>query len=150
MDRHVISVASHEEIAVRNRGARLIFEKGVFPSNVDVNTSEDIVTLSGSVSDLLARERAVKIAESIRGVRGAIDRITVTPVIRPDADIRKHILVALRQDPATTTYKVEVSVKSALAALSGTVGSYTEEQLAARTAKGVRGVKEIRNDLRIN
>ena len=127
----------------------LIFEKGVFPSSVDVSTSEGIVTLSGAVSNLLAKDRAVKIAESIRGVRGAIDRITVTPVARPDADIRKDILAALRQDPATATYKVEVSVKNAIATLSGTVGSYTEEQLAARIAKGVKGTKEIHNDLRI-
>ena len=55
----------------------LVFEKGVFPSNVDVSTSQGIVTLSGSVNNLLAKERAVKMAESIRGVRGVIDRTTV-------------------------------------------------------------------------
>jgi hypothetical protein len=47
----------------------LAFEKGVFPSGVDVSTSQGIVTLSGSVNNLLAKERAVKMAESIRGVR---------------------------------------------------------------------------------
>jgi len=53
-----------------------------------------------------------QIAESIRGVRGAINQSTqsthstqstqstVPPVPRPDADIPKHILAALRQDPA--------------------------------------------------
>jgi osmotically-inducible protein OsmY len=142
------AITDHGITSAVERG--LIFEKGVFPSNVDVSTSEGIVTLSGAVSNLLAKERAVKIAESIRGVRGAIDRITVTPVARPDADVRKDILAALRQDPATASYKVEVSVKSATARLSGTVGSYTEEQLAARIAKSVKGIKEIHNDLRIN
>jgi osmotically-inducible protein OsmY len=142
------AITDHGITSAVERG--LIFEKGVFPSSVDVSTSEGIVTLSGAVSNVLAKERAVKIAESIRGVRGAIDRITVTPVARPDADIRKDILAALRQDPATATYKVEVSVKNAMVTLSGTVGSYTEEQLAARIAKGVKGIKEIRNDVRIN
>ena len=142
------AITDHGITSAVERG--LIFEKGVFPSNVDVSTSDGIVTLSGAVSNLLAKERALKIAQSIRGVRGAIDRITVTPVARPDADIRKDILAALRQDPATSTYKVDVSVKNAMATLSGTVGSYTEEQLAARIAKGVKGLKEIRNDIRIN
>jgi osmotically-inducible protein OsmY len=142
------TITDHGITSAVERG--LIFEKGVFPSNVNVSTSEGIVTLSGAVSNLLAKERALKIAQSIRGVRGAIDRITVTPVARPDADIRKDILAALRQDPATATYKVEVSVKNAMATLSGTVGSYTEEQLAARIAKGVKGLKEIHNDLKIN
>lgn len=104
------AITDHGITSAVERG--LIFEKGVFPSNVDVNTSEGIVTLSGAVSNLLAKERAVKIAESIRGVRGAIDRITVNPVARPDADIRKDILAALRQDPATTAYKVGPSTES--------------------------------------
>ena len=142
------AVTDHGITAAVDRA--LVFEKGVFPSRVDVNTSEGIVTLSGAVSNLLAKERAVKIAESIRGVRAAIDRITVTPVVRPDADIRKDILAALRLDPATESYRVSLSVENAVAILSGTVGSYTEKQLAARIAAGVKGVKEVRNDLTIN
>ena len=122
----------------------------MFPNDVDVSTSQGIVTLSGSVDNLLAKERAVKIAESIRGVRGVIDRITVTPVSRPDEDIRKDILAALQQDPATESYQVAVSVQDAVATLTGSVGSYAEKQLAARIAKGVKGVKEVRNDVTIN
>jgi len=38
----------------------------MFPNDVDVSTSQGIVTLSGSVNNLLAKERAVKMAESIR------------------------------------------------------------------------------------
>jgi len=127
-----------------------IFEKGVFWSDVDVSTSQGIVTLSGSVDNLLAKERAVKIAESIRGVRGVIDRTTVTPVSRLDEDIRKDTLTALLQDPATESYQVAVSVQSGVVTLTGSVGSYAEKQLAARIAKGVKGPNEIRNDVTIN
>ena len=142
------AVTDHGITAAVDRA--LVFEKGVFPSRVDVNTSEGIVTLSGAVSNLLAKNRAVKIAESIRGVRAAIDRINVTPVVRPDADIRKDILAALRLDPATESYRVSLSVEKAVAMLSGTVGSFTEKQLAARIAAGVKGVQEVRNDLTIS
>jgi osmotically-inducible protein OsmY len=134
--------------AVVERELRL--EKGVSPDLIDVSTSEGIVTLSGSAANLLAKERAVRIAESLRGVRGVIDRITVTPVSRPDEDVRKDILTALKQDPATESYQVAVSVGDAVATLSGSVGSYAEKQLAARIAKGVKGVKEVRNDVTIN
>jgi osmotically-inducible protein OsmY len=127
-----------------------ITEKGVFWTDVDVSTSQGIVTLSGSVDNLLAKERAVKIAESIRGVRGVIDRTTVTPVSRLDEDIRKDILTALLQDPATESYQVAVSVQSGVVTLTGSVGSYAEKQLAARIAKGVKGSNEIRNDVTIN
>ena len=128
----------------------LAFEKGVFPNDVDVGTSQGIVTLSGSVSNLLAKERAVKMAESIRGVRGVIDRTTVTPVSRSDADTRKDIQTALRLDPATESYRVAVSVQNAVATLTGSVGSYTEKELVARIAKGVKGIKEVRNEVAIN
>jgi osmotically-inducible protein OsmY len=128
----------------------LILESDVFSNDVDVNTSQGIVTLSGSVDNLLSKDRAVKIAETIWGVRGVIDRIIITPVSRPDEDIRKDILTALLQDPATESYQVAVSVQGAVVTLTGNVGSYMEKQLSARIAKGVTGVKDVRNDVTIN
>jgi osmotically-inducible protein OsmY len=128
----------------------LNIDEGVLPNDVDVNTTHGIVTLSGSVSDLLAKKRAVRIAESIRGVRAVIDQITVTPVSRPDPDIQKDIVAALHEDPATENYPVVVTVKDAVATLTGSVGSWAESQLARRIAEGVKGVKEVRNDIQIN
>ena len=77
----------------------LRLEKGVSPDSFDVSTGQGIVTLSGSVGNILAKERAVKIAESIRGVRGVIDRTTVTPVSRPDEAIRKDIMTPVINKP---------------------------------------------------
>jgi osmotically-inducible protein OsmY len=125
-------------------------DKGVAPDDVNVSTSQGIVTLTGSVDNVYVKERVVRIAESIRGVRGVIDRVFAAPVSRPDEDIRKDILMALLQDPATESYQVAVSVQNAVATLTGSVSSYAEQQLAARIAKGVKGVKEIRNNATIN
>ena len=127
----------------------LLLEKGVFPNDVDVGTAKGIVTLSGSVDNLLAEDRAVKIAESIRGVRGVIDMIAVSTVHRPDADIQKDIQTALLQDPATASYRVAVSVQGGVATLTGIVGSFMEKQLAGWIAKGVRGTRKIHNDITI-
>ena len=128
----------------------LVSEKGVFPNFVDVTTADGMVTLSGTVIDLLAKDRALKIAESIRGVRAVIDRITVASKPRSDEAVRKDIASALLQDPATESYRVTVSVKNAAAILAGSVGSYAEQQLVARIAKSVRGVKEVVNDVTID
>jgi osmotically-inducible protein OsmY len=128
----------------------LLFEENVRLNRVDVTTNQGIVTLSRSVENLLAKERAVRIAESIRGVRGVVDEITVTPASRPDEDIRKDVLAALMQDPATDSYQIAVSVQGAVARLTGTVGSWAEQQLASRIAKGVKGLKDVRNDVTIN
>ena len=128
----------------------LHFEMTVFPNFLDVSTSQGIVTLSGSVNDILAKRRAVKIAESVRGVLGVIDRITVKPESRPDEDIRKDILMALLNDPATESYHVSASVKDGVVTLTGTVGSQAESRLVQRVAEGVRGVKDVHNVLVVN
>jgi len=130
--------------------ADLHFGMPVFPNFLDVNTRHGIVTLSGSVNDILAQRRAVQIAESVRGVLGVIDRITVTPEFRPDENIRKDILTALLNDPATESYPVSVSVQNAVVTLTGTVGSQTESRLAQQVAESVKGVKNIHNDLVFN
>jgi osmotically-inducible protein OsmY len=128
----------------------LVSEKGVFPDFVDVSTTDGIVTLSGTVVDLLAKDRALKIAESIRGVRTVVDRLTVASQPRSDEAVRKDVASAFLQDPATESYRVTVSVRNAVATLAGSVGSYTEKQLVARIAKGVRGVKEVVNDVTVD
>ena len=104
----------------------LHFEMPAFPSLLHVSTQKGIVILSGSVDNILAKRRSVKIAESVRGVFGVIDRIIVQSEHRPDEDIRKDILTALRNDPATEFYKVSVSVKDAVVTFNGTIGPMVE------------------------
>ncbi len=118
--------------------------------SVVVSTSQGIVTLAGTSDNLLARDRAVKVAESVRGVRSVVDQIKVTPVTRPDEDIRKDVLQALQQDPATEAYQVIVSVNAGTATLTGSVSSWAESQLATRIAKGVKGLQAVHNDLSID
>ncbi len=128
----------------------LHFDETMQPYSFEVSSSQGYVTVSGPVDNLFVRRRAVKIAESVRGVRGVIDHISVTPESRPDEDIRKDILTALLNDPATDSYQVAVTVKDGVATLTGKVGAWAEAQLAQHLAEGVRGVKDIRNDLLID
>jgi osmotically-inducible protein OsmY len=128
----------------------LLLEENVRLGRVGVTTDHGIVTLSRSVDNLLAKDRAVRIAESVRGVRGVLDEITVAPDPRPDEDIRRDVLAALLQDPATDSYQVAVSVKGAVATLTGSVGSWAEQRLAGRIAKGVKGLKGVVNDIKVN
>jgi osmotically-inducible protein OsmY len=128
----------------------LHFDRLLEPYSLGVRGSEGIVTLSGSVDNLFVRRRAVKIAQSVRGVRGVTDQISVMPESRPDEDIRKDILTALFNDPAADSYQVKVTVKDEVVALTGNVGAWAQAQLAQYLAEGVRGVRDIRNDLLIN
>lgn len=124
--------------------------KGVLPNNVDVSTSVGIVTLSGSVDNLPDKERVIKTAKSVRGVSEVIDQLTVYALARPDDEIRADIQAALHQDPATEAFQTTAAVHDAVATLTGSVGSYAEQQLVTRIASGVKGVKAVHNQISID
>ena len=129
---------------------RLSLETDVLVNNVDVTTRQGMVTLSGSVENLLDKERAVTTVNAIRGVREVVDNLTVDGLARPDTEILTDIQTSLREDPATESYQTIVSVQDAVVTLTGSVGSNMEKQLATRIASGVKGVKSVRNSLTID
>ncbi len=76
--------------------ARLSSDESLSAHLIDVETNEGIVELSGTVDHLLARDRAVEIARTTRGVRSVIDRLDVAPIERPDDEIYNDIIAAER------------------------------------------------------
>jgi len=114
---------------------------------IDVETDEGIVTLSGSVNNILARDGAIQVARMVKGVRGVIDRIKVTAPAIPDDKLETNIEEALMNDPATAVYEVSANVKNGVVTLNGMVDSWQEKQLAEYVVKGVKGVKEVLNNI---
>jgi hyperosmotically inducible protein len=45
--------------------------------NIDVDTKDGVVTLSGTVNSRDERDRALRLASETSGVRGVTDRLTV-------------------------------------------------------------------------
>ena len=128
---------------------RFLFDKAVPWSFVDIKTNEGVVTLSGTVDNLLAKERATKIAESVKGVRSVVNTINVQTVARTDEEIQKDIETALLMDPAADSYEVKATVNGGVVNLSGTVQSFQEQSLATQIARQVRGVKEVKSDITV-
>lgn len=125
----------------------LFVDNYVPAAQIDVATAEGIVTLSGTVDNLLAKERAVQLAESLMGVRAVIDRVTIRPVFRPDAELKSDVEQAILDDPAVGRYDVHITVTNGVVTLSGKVGSYAEQQLAPEVVKAVRGVEGVNNQM---
>jgi osmotically-inducible protein OsmY len=124
----------------------LHFDRPLQPYSLGVRASEGFVTLSGPVDNLFARRRAVKIAESVRGVRGVIDHISVTPRRghsqgHPDgAPARsRHGILSGRGDRRRWGANLDRAGWS--------VGGSATGPVPRRKRQGVR---DIRNDLRIN
>jgi len=131
-------------LAVENE---LLHDQRVPTRLLTVQTHEGVVTLSGSVRNLVAKERAADIAETVKGVRSVVNRIHVDPPPRSDGEIRQDIRETLVSDPATESFEVDVMVQNGTATLTGQVDSWQEKRLCAQIAKGVRGVRDVQNDI---
>jgi osmotically-inducible protein OsmY len=128
----------------------LLLDLAVPSHLIDVSTHLGVVELSGYVDNLLAKQRAVELARATRSVRSVVDRIQVRPIKRADADIRRDVEAALKLDPVAEAYEVQVSVDTGVVTLSGEVQSWQEKMLAEDLAKSIKGVREIRNELKID
>jgi osmotically-inducible protein OsmY len=117
---------------------------------IDVFANDGIVTLSGSVSNILAKERATELAETVKGVRAVVNDIEVNTVVRPDDELKQDVTDALLYDPATDSYEITPDVNQGVVALEGTVDSWQEKKLAGDVVKSVRGVMDVNNNLKID
>jgi len=129
---------------------QLMDDPGVSGFNVDAETENGIVTLTGTVNNILAQKRSERLAATVKGVRGVINRIEILDSGRADDEIEEDIVAALAEDPATESWEIDVSVVDETAILTGEVDSWQESRLASRVAQGVRGVQGVTNSLRTN
>lgn len=128
----------------------LFMKHGVPGYVIDIQSSEGIVTLSGKVNNIMAKERAVRVAETVKGVRGVVNQIEVADTGRTDDEIRDDVRAALLVDPATDSWEINAQVDNGEVTLKGEVESWQEKQLATKVAKSVRGVRGIDNKIDIN
>lgn len=117
---------------------------------IDVVTTEGIVTLSGKVNNLLAKDHAIKVAQMVKGVKGVIDKIEVTTTYLADDVLESNVKDALLNDPATSSYQITVDANNSIVTLDGEVDSWQEKRIASHVAKGVLGVKKVNNNVEID
>jgi osmotically-inducible protein OsmY len=126
-------------------------DQAVASNQIDVETKEGIVMLSGSVNNILAKERAEKIAEATVGVRSVVNRIEVEPTkVRMDSELLSAIRGALLADSATESYEVQTKVNNGVVTLTDTVDSWQEKQLCETVVKGVKGVRDVKNQIKVD
>lgn len=131
-------------LAVENE----VLRSGVIEGHaIDVISDKGVVTLSGRVHNLFARQIASRLAQRVRGVQSVINEIEIVGVARDDGAIQKDIEAALQADPATSGLKVGVKVEGARATLTGEVPAHGLKTLASRVASKVKGLLEIDNQL---
>lgn len=140
---------SDQEIADAIEDQYLV-DRSVDVNRIDIEVHEGIVELTGRVDNLLAKERAARIAGWVKGVRSVSNRIQVVPsVVFSDSGIEREVENALREDPAADAYEIDVSVQDNVVTLGGEVQSFAEMELAVKVAKSVRGVMALNNVIKV-
>jgi osmotically-inducible protein OsmY len=125
-------------------------DPGVDAGKIKVKASQNIVELTGQVDNLLSKRRAAMLAETVRGVRAVSERIELDLPKRSDSELQRDAKDALLYNVASDSFEIDVSAKDAVLTLTGSVQSWQESKLAERLVEGVRGVRHVENQLRID
>jgi osmotically-inducible protein OsmY len=157
----VLDVAN--DVAVRTPGApgrtdteiahavREALEWDVFVPDRQVRStvSDAVVTLKGDVGTWSEREDAERAVRNLAGVRGVINHLEVKPSRVTPADVKKSLEDALERQAGREAMRITVDVRDTEVTLSGAVHSWAAKQAALGAAKGMPGVRSVRDQLRI-
>jgi osmotically-inducible protein OsmY len=135
---------------IAERISKKLFNSKIFSQqDIHITVKSGTVTLSGYVSSLRSKDRAVQFAEGSRGVTAVIDELSLKAPPRSDELIQKDVKRFLSLDSAIRPFNLATSVSKGVVTLKGIVDSWAAKNLAAWVAAGVRGVVEVDSDIKI-
>lgn len=129
---------------------KLHFDPRVSNEDISVAAHESIITLQGNVSSYGNKKLAESIIKEVPNVKGVVNelQIVATPSYgRKDTDIAKAIHNTWEWDFSVPEDKLQFVVENGHVTLSGNVEWYFQKLHAENILRGLRGVKEITNNI---
>lgn len=132
----------------------LVADKRVKARRITVETNAGVVTLRGKVGSASEQSAAQVIARRIHGVKSVSNVLQVVPdrqrktVDANDARLGSAVQARIMSDNALRTADIHVRADNAVVTLIGYVPDGHGLARAGELARGVRGVKAVRNELR--
>ena len=123
--------------------------------NIDVEVNEAKVQLNGFVDSQSQVNRAGEIARSTSGVTSVENNLKVTAGDRQageyldDNSLAGRVKMALMDDPAVQSLKVDVEVNRGVVSLGGFVDTSAERAAAVAVAQKVDGVVKVVDNLAV-
>jgi len=130
----------------------LFADDRVSGTNVHVETRDGVVMLRGKVASADEKKAAADIAKSVEGVKDVKNDLqVVAPANRKaveakDADIQKAVKSRFSKD--TRLKGIDVRADNGVVTLSGDVKDLNARARASELARGVAGVKSVKNELK--
>ncbi len=148
---------SEDTIITGRVGRRLTADPDVKRYQIDVDTLDGVVTLRGKVDSETMKASAEKIARDTDGVRTVVNELVVEAQEgderreenTADLNIKTAVGRALTGDDDVRRVNVDVDVTDGVVTLSGVVHNEAEAAEAERLAREVEGVKEVKNELKV-
>jgi osmotically-inducible protein OsmY len=116
---------------------------------VKSTVSEGMVTLKGEVDTWAERDDADRAVRYLAGVRGVVNQLAVKPSRITPAQVKSSLEDALERHAEREAMRIKVDVRDAEVTLSGAVHSWSAKLAALGAAKGIPGVRNVRDQLRI-
>lgn len=129
----------------------LFADERVKGTQVSVDTTKGLVHLRGKVDSAEAKSAASDIAQAVEGVKSVKNDLQVVAprarkaVDASDSDIAKAVVTRLSKD--TQLKKVDVRTDAGVVTLTGQVPTLGASAKASEMARGVSGVKSVKNEL---
>jgi hyperosmotically inducible periplasmic protein len=162
-----------------NVKSKMAADDTVKAHEINVDTKNGVVTLTGDVDSAIAKERAVQIARTTDGVREVVDNMTVTESAptgglydrdgvdrgtgnigdndRPDRNepitgdpgITSAVKAKLLADSTVSGLRIDVDTENGVVTLTGDVKSKAEADRAIMLARNTDGVTRVVNHLKV-
>ena len=162
-----------------NVKSKMAADDSVKALEINVDTRNGVVTLTGDVDSAIAKERAVQIARTTDGVRDVVDNIPVTESaptgglfdrdgvdrgtgnigdndrqdrnepITGDPGITSAVKAKLLADSTVSGLRIDVDTENGVVTLTGDVKSKAEADRAVMLARNTDGVTRVVNHLKV-
>jgi hyperosmotically inducible protein len=149
---------------------QLMADELVKARNINVDTRDHVVTLTGTVQNAAEEAKALQIARSTKGVTDVVDNIVIAPSTEPgaapttgtagdtsigaaaseavsDASITTKVKTSLLADPDVSGLRIDVDTRDGVVTLTGTLSSSAERNRALDLAGKVENVKRVEDKL---
>jgi osmotically-inducible protein OsmY len=132
---------------------KLAADPEINPFNIDVDTEEGTVRLSGTVEKQLAKDEAEQLARHTEGVLGVVNdikvgRTTIGDRI-DDGGLAAKVAAKIAADGDLNPFNIDVDSNDGVITLSGRVATLAAKREAEQIALTTEGVVRVENRLEV-